>query len=810
MTKVKVRTPPLAIELQPSAVDMVPLGIVKCDRSGMFTYANRALLQIAGVDDWRGLGVHDVFRRSSLAKVRRALASRFEQHSGSEYEVVLTRQDGTTVPVSITGFPETNAKGTVIGTAALVRDLTVETVQRKILEAVQREGESGAILEVIANELQHLVPYDRLDVILVNQDRTYLRSIFSRSEGTDDPPRNFRWWRIPKAVAPLLRSKDTLLIPDLAKWYAASPARRGLLRDPAVKDFLARGFVSCLSYPIFRQGHRVASVGLYRKEGKPFTSQDKRIVNALPLADAVGMALRHESEGTLHFLVELMQHIATAYDSPREVAQTIVNKIFKHYGWDYVSIFQVYEHCGEIRLVAQQAKDEHLLAPRDSKLRIDEGVLGYVFRTKIPVNIGDLPRSSEFKKIYVRRANIVTRSELCVPIGAKGHWILNIEDRRQNAFVESEKKDLQTIATELSALLDRSVEYRYRSAIFSRANDAIIMTDNGGTIVEVNDATSVLLRQPKADFVGRRIDAFIADAQIARSIVDEPSFANHPVVLRRHSADRTHAARTARGGQDATAASDDTSVRVLLSAAALPDDVGGRVYVATDMTLLARVEQLEFAQGVYREVTAQIKTPMSLAIAWLRRHAAKAGADDLPIKVLQQLQKVELTLDRMMLFERGEQDDIRHEVPLQIDSLVKGVLQEIPATERRYINEDVRGGETVVRADPYELRYSLMTMLSYLLRVVPETGVVELSTRAHDSEVEITVEGQSPHGDGGNGYAAACRYSQAMSEISFGRDTLRALIERNRGRFRVSELEHADRVAFRMEFPAMALAEDIL
>jgi PAS domain S-box-containing protein len=775
-TKSPART---GVELQASAVDSVPLGIAKADRQGAITYANREMLRISGLDDWRGHRIQDVFFGKNLRTVLGHLDARFQRPTGGQYEVDLTRQDGVKVPVSITAFPETDASGRVTTAVAIIRDLTIDKAERRMYQALQEETKSASMLHAIANELQVLIPYDRLTIIRLNDERTHLRTIFSCSRSGPEPEYAFRWWRVPRSVEPLLHNRSTLIINDLPRWYR-HPSRISLLRDPAIKAHLKEGFRACLSYPITQHGVRAANVTLHRKKGKPFSDEDKRLIDALPIAEAVNLALRSETEGNLNFLIQLMKHISSAYESTAQVAQTIVDKIYDHYGWDYVSIFQVLERRREIKLIAQRARKPALLAAPHYTLKIDEGIVGHVFRTKEAVNIGHLSSSPQFRHIFVRRENMKTSSDLCVPIGKRAHWLLSIEDKRRNAFSRQEKKDLEAIAAELSALLDRSIEYRYRSAIFNRANDAIILTDDEGTIVEVNDATLSLLRRDSKTIAGRPISAFIKDDDLAASIMRGPAFANHEVVMRRTA---------------------DDEVRVLLSAAALPSDIGGRVFVATDMTLATRVEQLELAQDLYREVTAQVKTPMSLAMAWLRRQSLRGNGSDLSTKIHQQLQKVELILDRMMLYERGESDDVRHDVLMQVDGLIQSVLLELPESERACISAELSDSGANVRGDAYELRYCLQTVLSYLLRLVPVDGRIELEVGSVDGIVNIGISGPASREVPNTDYSEAARRGQLMTEIALGRRTLETLVKRNHGHFEGDEQEAGERVQFRLSFP---------
>jgi hypothetical protein len=198
-----------------------------------------------------------------------------------------------------------------------------------------------------------------------------------------------------------------------------------------------------------------------------------------------------------------------------------------------------------------------------------------------------------------------------------------------------------------------------------------------------------------------------------------------------------------------------------------------------------------------------VKTPMSLALSWLRRHAVRneLGPDDVTRKVIQQLQKAELTLDRLMLTEPGGANEVRHEVSISIDDLVESIKLDMPAAEREAVVIDCGAGGAYVRGDAYELRYCLQTVLSYLLRNAAEVDRIVLKVRRAGNDVEIVARGRA----GVHGVAAdldaACRSGQVRAEMSLGSETLARLARRNRGQYAAVVSPNDNRVSFSFTFP---------
>ena len=782
MPQPKTLTEPwVGVSLPPEAVDMVPLGIAKVDRKENFTYANQKLLQIAGLEDWRGVTLAHLFHGTDLDTVREELRKRFDKREASEYPVDLTRPDGTRVPLSITSFPDIDVDDRIVGTLTLVRDLTVEKAQLAMYKLVEQETDSQQLLEKIAKALQPLVPFDRFEVYRLNDERNRLRRIHPR--GAQAIKRSYRWWLIPDSQRPLLDNPEPLVINDLARWYE-DPSRRHLRNDKAVDEFLREGFVAVMSLPVSQNSKQVASIVLSRKAGKPFTDEERHIADVLPLTEAASVALRNETEGDLAFMLELMEHMSSAVGSMADVAQTIVDKIASHYEWDYVSIFQADEHHGLVRLVAQHATHQQLQSERDS-YPIGEGVIGYVFQKKVPVNIGDISHSEPFSKIYLPHRKAQTNSELCVPIGARARWVLNVEDEKTDAFAPEEMQAIVTIAANLDWLLKRTLDFHYRSAIFANANDAILLLDEAGLVLEVNDATCTLLDGEKADIERQPIERFFVPED-ASLLSNKKSLLNQQVTMRRVAKD---------GGEG-------RPVKVLLSVATLPHETPGRVFVASDLTQIQRFDELEIAQDLARQVADQLRTPLSLSMSWLRREARRQppAVGDVANRVIRQLQKAELTLDRVMLMERGDDRDDHHAVPIGLRAVVDLLLEDLPAREGAALDIDIGAEALYIRVDIYELRYCLLTVLSYLLRYAAEADRIKLRVRRFEAEALIEIEGRGDALPSTIPLEAAWR-GQLRRQIGLGSDTLARLAVRNGGRFSHSTAQPGNLALFDFGFP---------
>jgi hypothetical protein len=352
-------------------------------------------------------------------------------------------------------------------------------------------------------------------------------------------------------------------------------------------------------------------------------------------------------------------------------------------------------------------------------------------------------------------------------------------------------QDLKAIAEGLSSLLRRTLDFHFRSAIFGSANDAMLIVDECGRISEANAAAESLLRIPRDCIEKHRIEAFFSDPEDARTYRRGASFPNEEVLML--------------SGDPGEPRNQREPVKVLLSVASLPEETGGKIFIASDMTSVEREKELHVAHVVYREITAQVKTPMSLAMSWLRRSAEREQAvpQDTTRKVLQQLQKAELTLDRMVLAETRGGSRLRHDVCLSPDDLIETIRLELPSREREIVVVSGTDQAAYIKGDAYEVRYCLLTVISYLLRVAAESDKVCVNVTHADSGIVILVRGRGPAADTGQGPDSGWRSGQVRADMALGVQTLSRLAWRNGGRFTVVAPPGSHQVGFRFAFPAV-------
>ncbi len=764
--------------------DRLPWGIIKANREQEITYADRQMCEIAGTDALEGRKIRDLFPDDkNYSIVTSQLKKRFIEQRANEYEVELTRlNDKVKVPISITAFPDIDQQGHVIESVGIVQSLVLEKATKEIHRYIEDLRDGEKILRSVAQEVYKLVPFDAFRIILFSTDKRNYREFFTYS-GEGKTESQVRWWEMKPSIRKLVEREGSQIfnLPELVN----QPESAELCREINTEKFLREGFQSSLFYPVRREGRSVASITLSRKNERAFSEEEKKKIEALPLSEAILMTLHYEEIKHLNFTIELGKKLSSARDV-RGIADVFVQEISKHYQWDIVSIYQVDEKRGEIRLLSQQ--ERKLLLNKEYTQRLDSGVLGYVYKNKKGVNIGDVRSDPKFKDIFLE-VYPDTISELCLPIFTNYNvcWLLNVEDSRKNAFAEQEKEALEYSLSEVSRLLENSLRAQLLTEVLRSAQDAIISTDSTGKITKVNPAAEKLLGYTKEEMKGTSLSAYLKDREVATALLEFRQISSDELKL------------LDKEGRE---------INVLLSSASLPREVGGgKVYMANDLSLRKRVERLE---TLYREIAIQIKTPLSLAFSWLRRlRKGETGKTaEVLNETLKQLHKVDLTFDRLLLYDHDRRLIPYNTVLLDISYLIESIKKGMPSSEAAYISIESEQNLPSVLGDMHQISFCIETILSYLMRFVPEEGKINVKISRRDSRIVIVISGYEPEFKQTKSYIDDSWIVRTSKEIALAKNVLKAFIEEdNKGRF-CEPKRCGKEIEFRIELLAVEEGEE--
>ena len=769
-------------------LDKFPVGVTKQTlKSAEFTYMNPAALRVLGLEGWEGKTLRDILPDDeNYSKVSNQLERRHVGLSDA-YEIEVTRPaDGKKTQLSIAAVPETDLHGEVIGSMAIVRDLSLEKASDKIHNVIASSRNAPKMLTEIIQEVSEVIRFDRFIITQYSADMTHLRDFVSYDHTGNRIKSNIRWWPIPEVLMNTLKYAEVSHIDNLEE-FLNQPGREVLKRMPEFVRLVEEGFRSSLRYPVVQQGKVVAGINLLSKKERTYGEDQETVVKKLPLDKAVLMALHYEERRELKFRLNLVQKIVSASDDVRHVAETIVDELGAHYECEEIGLFRIDEKTRQISLLQQKARPESLPSPEPSVQALGEGVLGYVYSTGKAVNIPNIREDPFFSRIYKPGVKGVV-SELCLPIviGDKVCWLLNIEDSRQNAFSKEEMDALLGIVQEIGNLLDRVWQHHFLLAILKSTSDLVFVTNRQGRISHPNPEATGALGYTQEEMAALELKDILTDPEAARDAIEAPTYRTKESIKLR-----------CKGG---------SLLPVLLSASELPEYFEGKVFVCKDVSVFERVKELDYLTKMYNEIAVQTQTPLSLAFGWIRRlgkeTSDKEMADTLD-KALKQLSKVEMTYRRLALYDKQEGVLPYTEMLLSISEVVDYVLSEFPESERNRIAENRQEKLPYLRGDLFQLTFCLEAILSFLLRYLPLDEKIDFRVFSEEGWVIMKLSGFLPPDRGPEEFAAQKALSETIMQMALGDEVIkRFVVDNHKGKFYYRHSREGSQGVFWIHLPA--------
>jgi PAS domain S-box-containing protein len=797
------------VELQNKIFDRALMGIIKLDLKGNITFANKSMLQLVGMENWRNRSVKGILpNRETWDLVKKKLGERIIDGHSDEYDLIIKRvTDQQQIPVKVSAFPETDLSGKrIIGSFAIIRNIVAD----KIHQHIETHRNENALLEAVAEELRVLIPFDLMAVSEYSADMHHLRSFFSFSPGSK-PTWERRWWKMTPARIKWANQQEVIIVDDLDTFFRQNEWKN-LREEPDIKWLFKNGFCSFLFYPITMKNKLVAAVTLMIKSCNVYQEHHKALIERkLPLDMAVHMALYYHQKREMAFATKIIGYISGAGSNVWEIRNVIVNQLADHYDWESVSLFKIDEIRKKIVLLDQAAVDEKFQFPNEFEQDLNEGVLGYVFRKKEIVNIGDVYNDPKFKNVYCAAIQgKVIRSELCLPIKfGEVQWLLNVEASHINAFSKEEERAIQRLVDEVQRFFEKSWLSHFLEASLGATSDAILVVNSAAEIVQANPAAIdtfdiEIMEEPDSNHDMRAIHKPGSIARVTpkplRDLFHKPAEADGLVKTRQASKTSV----TLKTG-------DGDTIPMLLSSVDLNDDFGYFIVAAADLSAQKRVEEIENLGKVFFEIGIQTKTPLSLAYGWLsrlKRQMPKSGrAHETLDKVVRQLGKLELTYNRLVLYS-ADQDALPYNgILLDIAEVLDEVRADLPKTETEKINWQYPKGDLHVHGDLFQLRFCFETLLSHLLRFVPQDSQIGLRVIRENDDLSAEFSGWRPQNQPQINETETTRtaLAKALLDMAFGEKVIRTFIIDNHGGKFWEPVQDGEAVTFRFTLP---LVED--
>lgn len=174
---------------------------------------------------------------------------------------------------------------------------------------------------------------------------------------------------------------------------------------------------------------------LQRQEGERLITETERRLEEVIL-------VREVSEIVLHHLTDrnrIMTDIAA-----------VVRRRMEH---EFFGIFLLDEKTERLKLVAGWGVPPKTHDLSDLSFELGEGIVGWVAKTGIPMNVPDVRQESRYRELTSH-----IRSKLCVPMLFEDQvlGVINVDSSRRAAFSESDRQMLSIVASQAAMALQNS------------------------------------------------------------------------------------------------------------------------------------------------------------------------------------------------------------------------------------------------------------------------------------------------------------------------------------------------------------------
>lgn len=473
---------------------------------------------------------------------------------------------------------------------------------------------------------------------------------------------------------------------------------------------------------------------LYSQPGRQITDQEMELaqaiinIGAVGLQDAIHLETAENRAAQLQTLGEIGREMTSTLDLEAAL-ENAMRHAQRLLGAEACVLFLLDEQ-GE-KLVLKATGGSHVRI-RDVAIGLEEGIAGWVTRNRRPLIVNDVRSNPLYHSSIDGQTGLLTTSVVCVPLETRGQTLGVIEaiNHPRGAFTLNDQQLLSAvaawagIAVDNANLFQRVAEERSRlEATLVETADAVVLTDRSGTVILVNKAAAQFFR----------INADMAVGRPAAEI-----FAGHPL------ADLL----TNPNLSLPTSLEVKTPIeRVLYATVSEVRDVG-RVAVMQDITSLKQIDHMR--SQLLGTAAHDLKNPLN-AIRLGADLLSDAPLNELQRKALSMMQRATESMTNLItaLLEtiRVESTAIFTLEPVQVNDLIRRAIEDLRplADARRHtIRYEPPAEPVLIMGDPHRLNSVVTNLLSNAIKFTDPGGLIELSVRWDDENVQVDVKDNGP------------------------------------------------------------------
>jgi hypothetical protein len=228
-------------------------------------------------------------------------------------------------------------------------------------------------------------------------------------------------------------------------------------------------------------------------------------------------------------------------------------------------------------------------------------------------------------------------------------------------------------------------------------------------------------------------------------------------------------------------------IPALASGAPLPNNLGGKVYVLSDLTFPTRLKQMENLKQVFGTVAAETRVPLALACTFLDDVAnGVADVNELASKALAQLRKADLPLERLVRLSAQPQDQPLPVSVLDVGDTVSRLVSELPRHQANAISVMHATEETLAKVGFQEFTFCFQSIVAFLLRRKAQIDRLQIKIENAEKRTVVAIQLEATMAEAA-GPKSIIHEDNALKEFSFPQAAIANLIERMGGEFHVPQ-----------------------
>ncbi len=521
----------------------------------------------------------------------------------------------------------------------------------------------------------------------------------------------------------------------------------------------AEGPAAYISIPLVAKQQVLGRLTLFSAEARTFRPEDADLLKTI--CDQLSVFL--ENTQLFSQNVSRMEELVTLLDTSKtlassldteEIIYNIAQKVKELIGADACTVFLLDRDAGILEpIVSLTAYPEEVMKIR---LKLGEGITGHVALTGLGEYVNDAGldhRSLEVPGTPYEESE----SLLCVPLIAREEVIGVMTLGRLGGEIFADR-DLQLVtlfagqvagSIENARLFDRVLssisiaeEHRRKlDAIFASIADAIVVTDMGLRVVEVNPAAEKMLGRQAESIINRHVRSIIETPTLhetfekASSMLQDKDVAEFELAVNPPD----------EGGKTGY-------YRVLVNAVANP--AGERVgYVATFRDVTESKELTFLKENFIANVSHELRTPLTSIIGSAELIIADDKAGTFPysqfVRIIdKEARRLRELVDSILDFSLLETRRLELKIePVDVNELAAETTTKYQQmADRNGISLEFDAGDDIpgTYVDPNLVRSALANLIKNAIQFNSAGGRVRVSTKVQNGDVALAVADDGP------------------------------------------------------------------